>query len=206
MRARLPFEMPGFEPFGRRRVGVWACSEFGRGVEGRPSACRQSLWPPQTTMRRYDESSEVASPKNVCTETVSEWILRCRGPRVSFARLADGHQSMALFAGKHVGGEDLRWAREQFVGFRHQRCRDLALEVCLPCVFAAERVEDPEGGRRRSRGVPIDGARLGLGERERAGQQGCDVLGPVGLASILATNAKGVLMTSPPGCSRRDSC
>src|ERR1700751_1353508 len=49
-----------------------------------------------------------------------------------------------LLAGEYVGGEDLRWGGEEFVGLGCQRSRDLALDVCFAGLLAAESVEDPE--------------------------------------------------------------
>lgn len=49
----------------------------------------------------------------------------------------------ALLAGKHVRGEDLRRVGEQFVRLGHQRRGDLAVDVRLTGVLAAEGVEDP---------------------------------------------------------------
>src|SRR5438309_7002267 len=66
---------------------------------------------------------------------------------------------------------------------RHQGRRDLTVDVRLPRLFAAERVEDPKDGRRRARRVPADGSCLRLREGECAGQEAGAVLGllPLGL-------------------------
>ncbi|SRR6266508_622544 len=83
----------------------------------------------------------------------------------SIIREAKACRKQALFSGKYVGGEDLRWGGEKFVRLGHQCRRDLAVDVRLARVFVAEGIEDPERGRRRPCRVPIDGARLGFGER-----------------------------------------
>src|ERR1700747_77260 len=82
----------------------------------------------------------------------------------------------ALLCGQHIGRQDLRRPCKKFVGLRHESSRNLTVDVRLACVFATERVEDPERRWRGACCVPGHRARLSLGERECTGQQGRYVL------------------------------
>jgi hypothetical protein len=104
-----------------------------------------------------------------------------------------------LLRGQDVGREDLWRGGEQLVGVGHQGGSDLAVDVSLTWVFAAERIEDTKTSwekfaRRTNRRFP---ARLPRVAERPPASRATSSSAFSRLASIRTTNTYGLDMFAP---------
>ena len=102
-----------------------------------------------------------------------------------------------LFRGQHLGWEDLRRTREKLGGLCSERGCDFSNDVRSARLFATKRVEDPERGGRRPRGVPVDGSYSSCASGSAPVNSSATSSAFSGFASIRTTNAYGVSISAP---------
>lgn len=127
---------------------------------------------PHVRRRRSAPVDEVVSIPQPSAQHLG-WSLRTvstatgSGKRLLCGREVANEPCARLLGREYVGRENL-WRRgQELVGVCHERRGDLPVDVRLAGVLAAERVKDPERGRGCLCGIPVDRARLGLGEGQR---------------------------------------